>query len=218
MPDDGSSSTGFCKAGSAMSMYMTGFSFSLFNPNKGCLNLFFSNFTLDTAFKFLLAMVTVTCIGISVEGIASLKRRYISGFNKRKRAMGNANRGNSGDTTSTGDVDGKAKYVLAAFQGLQALIGYILMLSAMTFSIELLFSAVLGLSLGFLIFEKHKTLLSTSTAGDNTALDDGDGTPCCGFTEDVDGNLNSRGNFDYSRVHENEESSSLLLRASQERN
>jgi len=115
------------------------------------------------------------------------------------------------------NIGGKAKYVLAAFQGLQALIGYMLMLSAMTFSIELLLSAVLGLSLGFLIFEKHKMLLSTSTVTD-APVDDGDGTPCCGYTEDVDGSEDSPRGFDYHQhANENDESSSLILRSTQER-
>jgi hypothetical protein len=196
-----------------MTMYMDGFSFSLFSQ-KGCLNLFVSSFTLNTRFKFFLAMTGVMCLGISVEGLSFLKRRYIIGLKKKMNRHANSTNNNA--AAAADDDDDKfrnAKLILAGFQGLQALVGYVLMLSAMTYSVELLLSAVVGLALGFHIFERHKTLLSAPLE----SFEDGDGTPCCATEEELM-NSDTQTNFDYVPVSEsdNEENSSLYLRRTNE--
>ena len=97
-----------------MIMYMDGFTFSLFHHNNHnnnnnnsssssslspCLNLLFSGYTLDNPYKFILAMIIVTCIGISVEGIAWLKRRYVIGIKKKLRSNNNNDNININTTT-----------------------------------------------------------------------------------------------------------------------
>ena len=176
------SAHGFCTPmmSGGMTMYMNGFSFSListYNNNnpKPCLDFYFEGLTLDTRFKFFLAMIGVSSLGIAVEGVAWMKKRYISGV-KKKRLNGN-------------EAEFKrATIIFHMFQGVQALIGYILMLSAMTYSIELTMSAVVGLGLGSYIFGKHKILLSKSVDDMDNMVnveDEGD-TPCCNsdFVED----------------------------------
>ena len=221
LTNDSSSSSSFCKpmmssGHGGMIMYMDGFTFSLFHHNNSssssslspCLNLLFSGYTLDNPYKFILAMIIVTCIGISVEGIAWLKRRYVIGIKKKIRTNNNndnihtstaaaATTINDNTNNNNNIVDDKeyiiAKYVLAGLQGLQAFIGYILMLAVMTYSIELLLSAILGLSLGFIIFGKYKFLLRdnediimTEVSGDGGGgHGESSTTPCCDFMDDI---------------------------------
>lgn len=184
MTPPNSSALGFCKPmmSGGMTMYMNGFSFSLLNTHsnnnnpKPCLDFYFEGLTLDTRFKFFLAMVAVSSLGIAVEGVAWMKKRYISGV-KKKRLIGN-------------EAEFKrATIIFHMFQGVQALIGYILMLSAMTYSIELTMSAVVGLGLGSYIFGKHKILLSKSVDSMNNMVnveDEGE-NPCCNNDFEDDG-------------------------------
>jgi hypothetical protein len=187
-------------SGGGMTMYMDGFSSTLMNRSAPCLNLFFSDFTLDNELKLFLAMIIVVCIGISIEGVASLRRRYISGVKKKIQ----------NDPNNRRKEMKRAKYVLSLYIGLQALIGYILMLSTMTYSIEIIFSAVSGLSLGFFIFGQHTSMLGSF--GDGQGDRGGGGsTPCCDFSEDNGGDTDTT--FGYVPVNDSDiNTSSLHLR------
>lgn len=112
-----------------MIMYMDGFRFSLLGKNNPCLNLYFPGWTLDTRSKFWWAMMGVVLLGIITEGVSklrSLSSKRLSGFLKR--------------------------VTITVLHGIQALVGYILMLATMTFSIELLTCVIVGLGLGFALF------------------------------------------------------------------
>jgi hypothetical protein len=113
-----------------MIMYMDGFRFSLsssaMNP---CLNLYFPSWTLNTRSKFLWAMFGIVMLSIFTEGVSKL-RSVLS-----RRLTGTAKR-----------------WIMALIHGVQALVGYILMLAAMTFSVELLACIIFGLGTGFAMF------------------------------------------------------------------
>ena len=64
---------------------------------------------------------------------------------------------------------------ITLLHGIQAFLGYILMLATMTFSLELLFSVVLGLSTGYAIFFQTEDALREKHVTSN---------PCCNFMED----------------------------------
>ena len=113
-----------------MIMYMDGFRFSLSTSKKNpCLNLYFPSWTLNTRSKFLWAMLGVVMLGIVTEGISKLRSklsRRLTGMTKR--------------------------WSMAVLHGVQALVGYILMLATMTFSVEILACVIFGLGTGFAIF------------------------------------------------------------------
>ena len=79
--------------------------------------------------------------------------------------------------------------VRAAFHGLQALFGYLLMLAAMTYSIELLASAIVGISLGHNIFYKKRQAMRRIQHSDIGIADSA--TPCCEFLQDDVNDINS---------------------------
>mmetsp|Transcript_11776 Transcript_11776/g.18086 ORF Transcript_11776/g.18086 Transcript_11776/m.18086 type:complete len:223 (-) Transcript_11776:646-1314(-) len=128
-------------------MYMDGFHFTLARGNP-CLNLYFSSWTLDTPAKFWCAMIGITLLGIVTEGISKV-RSLIS-----KRFTGSTKR-----------------WSITFFHGLQALVGYILMLATMTFSVELFVCVILGLGLGFAIFYDDEKIHVTTN-------------PCCNFIQE----------------------------------
>lgn len=117
------------QAGSdGMIMYMGGFRFSL-SGNQPCLNLYLPGWTLDTRAKFLWAMIGIILLGIVMEGISKLRAhlsKRLSGLTKR--------------------------LTITLVHVVQALVGYILMLATMTFSVELLGCVILGLGFGFALF------------------------------------------------------------------
>lgn len=193
----------FCKAmtsssgDTGMTMYMEGFQMSLINSSsKTCLNFFISGWTLNTRLKFFLAMIAVVCLGITIDGLSWLKRQYVSSLvlaPKRKRFL---HCGDVEEESKDSSCDTQEKIILIAFQFVQVLSGYILMLSAMTYSIELLISATIGLTIGSYLFGKQDMLLSRAknvmkmeqeryqgtaplSVSISDHLDDSAGSPCC---------------------------------------
>lgn len=171
--------------GGGMTMYMSGFQSTLIDSSsKTCLNLYISSWTLDTLWKFLFAMIFVLCLGTSLDGLAWFKRKYLLSLEEKHKKFlhDNDNHVNNNNTQQSDNNDDdddhndhqcyhmddhkesfsimQVKVVLLIFQFLQALIGYILMLSAMTYSIELLLSAIFGLTLGSHLFGKHNMMFS----------------------------------------------------------
>jgi len=137
----------FCNGGGAMVMYMEGFSFSL-KGNQPCLNLFFSAWTLDTRGKFLAAMIGIMALAVVTEGISKLRFLLSRRLNGAQR-----------------------RWSVTGLHGLQAFVGYVLMLATMTFSLELFLCVILGLGIGFWIFyDDNDTHVTTN--------------PCCNFLQD----------------------------------
>lgn len=125
----------------------TGFRFSLAG-GAPCLNLYFPSWTLDTREKFWIAMLGIFLLSIATEGL-SKTRSLLS-----KRLKG-----------------GIKRWTITLLHGLQALVGYILMLATMTFSVELLFCVILGLGTGFAIFYDDEDSHVTTN-------------PCCNFIQE----------------------------------
>jgi hypothetical protein len=150
-----------------LSTFCSGFRASL-KGNQPCLNLFFPGWTLDTRGKFAAAMIGIVLLGIFVEGVSKIRHSTV-------KAAKRANR--SGEQKSWNPHFLRAS--ISLLHGGQALAGYILMLATMTFSVELLFSAITGLALGYAVFfqtEEHH--LSNFDSGHVTT------NPCCNFMEE----------------------------------
>jgi hypothetical protein len=120
---------GFC-SGSGTDMFMDGFQFVL-GGDSLCLNFLFPSLTISSGFKFSLAIFGAATLGFLVEALSAYRREVF----RRARERGR-----------------QAKKSLTLLHGAQAFIGYVLMCLAMTFSLEILFSVVLGLMLGHYIF------------------------------------------------------------------
>lgn len=134
---DGSSSpvtsNGFC-SGAGTDMFMDGFQF-VFGGDSLCLNFLLPSALLDSKLKFTLALLGSITLGFSVEVLTSYRRNVF----RKMREQGR-----------------KAKMELTLLHGAQALIGYILMCLAMSFSLEVLFCVVLGLMIGHYIFNAEE--------------------------------------------------------------
>jgi len=152
-----------------MTMYMSGFRSTLFDSDLPCINLLSAKLNLDSEWKFLVAMVVVAYLGIIIEGLPTLRLKYLARLQR-----------------DGCDINGKkVSLILSAFHGFQALLGYILMLAAMTYSIELLISAVVGLSIGHYISSKQKRILRRNQSPSyDTTLGLDNATPCCEFLQD----------------------------------
>jgi len=131
-------------------------------------------------------MISVICLGILLEAIPVWRLRYLTRIERD-----GVDRENK-----------KARPVLAAFHGAQAFLGYILMLTAMTYSIELILSAVTGLSLGFYMFYKQKGILATNQSASSS--------PCCEFLEEDETDSASAAYSQFRPGTEEEQSGSLL--------
>jgi len=148
--------------GGGMAMYMDGFRFSLLTGTPPCLNLFFSDWTLHSRGKFFRAMVLVVILGIAVEAVAAYRAKYI--------AMVQSDSG-SGSSNKR-----RVKVVMTLLHGLQAFMGYILMLATMTYSLEFLICTCTGLCIGYFLFFKDRVSFPSAT------------NPCCDFLENEGAN------------------------------
>uniref|UniRef100_A0A7S3Q542 Copper transport protein n=1 Tax=Chaetoceros debilis TaxID=122233 RepID=A0A7S3Q542_9STRA len=209
-----------------MAMYMSGFHSSFLSESSlPCLNLFSPHWILDTEFKFFVAMVGVVAMGVAVEALMVVKLRYIVRVEKDRYRNDNELR----EASNTGESsilprqrnEKRIQMVLTGFYALHAFLGYMLMLVTMTYSMELMFCTLLGLSMGNFLFYKHKMILSSSSrrgggsrdnSGDTGAfgrtniLAASSANPCCDFMEqDVNitasvGSGSGSESFDYSRL------------------
>jgi len=123
---------GFCN-GQGTDMYMKGFTTSG-NGKDACVILLFKSWVLDTKAKFGIACVGVILLGIAIEGLLCL-RREIQSRKILLRIRGLARR---------------ASIVLLFSLNIGS--GYLAMLVAMTYSVELFICMVIGLVLGHAIF------------------------------------------------------------------
>lgn len=115
-------------------MFMSGFQ-SVFGgaSNSGCLLFFVPGARLNAAWKFSLALIGVFLLGVASEGFSRLRRRHIN------RGSGIA--------------------VKLALYAINTTIGYLVMLAAMMYSIEVFVVTIGGLTVGHALFN----------VGDNTA-------------------------------------------------
>ena len=137
-----------------MDMLMFGFAASG-NKKNPCIVLFVEAWTLDSRIKFAIGCVGVMILGFSIEALIALRRNLL----RKKRLFVN--------------VGGGARKALALMLfATNLVLGYLAMLVAMTYSVELFFCVVLGLVLGHAVFN------ADSAVADNI-------DPCCASQNDV---------------------------------
>jgi len=126
----------FCEGG--MDMLMGGFETaggSTQENRKTCVILFFQSWKLNSAGKFAAACLGVFVLGLGIEVLIWLRRKIIS----RKRLMLNL------------PVPARKLIVISLF-GANLVLGYMAMLVAMTYSVELFICVVIGIIVGHALF------------------------------------------------------------------
>jgi Ctr copper transporter family len=135
--------------------YMDGFRFAMAG-NQPCLNLYFPSWTLDTPSKFVGAIVLVFLLAFGTEGVS--KFRHVVSQRRPTRQSSRRTR----------------QAMISALHGFQALLGYVVMLATMTFSVEILLAVVAGLSTGYYYFFAGEVGLEGHVTTN----------PCCNFMQD----------------------------------
>lgn len=123
-----------------MDMLMFGFDVSGKKENP-CIILFFNSWTLDTKWKFALGCLGVMVLGFAIEALIAFRRQ----LSRRKRTFI--------DLTSR-----TRKILTLASFGLNLILGYLAMLVAMTYSIELFTFVVIGLIIGHACFNMNSAV------------------------------------------------------------
>jgi copper transporter 1 len=135
---------------------MDGFRFALAG-NQPCLNLYFPSWTLDTRFKFFVCLVSVFLLAFGTEGVS----KYRHSLSSRRMSSGRQARRTR-------------QIMISSLHGVQALLGYMVMLATMTFSVEILLSVVLGLSSGYYYYFAGEIGLEGHVTTN----------PCCNYMQD----------------------------------
>lgn len=147
MSDDDMPQDEFCMdmENMRMVMYMKGFHRSLAHSNKmlPCLSYYVRSWVLNDKSKFEGAMIYSFLLGLLTQGLA-VTRAIVFMHVVRPRIR---------------------KWLMVLIYVLQVYLGYMIMLVAMMYSVELLLSAVAGLSCGYFLFHKgEKTTIQTRTS------------------------------------------------------
>jgi len=177
-------------------MYMDGFHMTMSGGHQ-CLNLYFPTWTLNTRPKFLGACAGILLLSFLTEGLSKLRYK-ITASSKSARSSNrrrNQQQNNNNETTitppeevirTTSDWINKCTdffiglnkrllhLMISVLHGVQALLGYVLMLAGMTFSIELLLSVIIGLGIGYAVF------FSNDADFENHVTTN----PCCNYMQD----------------------------------
>lgn len=148
----------FCTGDMAMIMYMDGFHWGLAG-GQPCLNLFVASWTLDSRFKFVCAMLCIFGLAIMVQGSRQLRYKLIPSRDLGMRSSRWTRLWRS------------HKIRASALHATQALVGYLLMLTTMTFAVEFLLAVVLGLGVGHALFDESHAATAPAS------------NPCCDFLE-----------------------------------
>lgn len=123
----------FCK-GMSMTMSMGGFQSSLFSQGPAdCITFLLTGWRLDCLGNFVGAMIFTFILAVVSEGIA-LGQNYVW------------------DSYLVGKSERQRKSIMTLLYGFQQLVGWILMLISMMFSVELFACVILGLVVGKLLF------------------------------------------------------------------
>lgn len=121
----------FCYSGTTM--YMEGFQWV---QSSTCVILLFPSWVLNTAGKYVLAVIGTIFLAIGLE-------KFIQ---QRRKAMACMESGTKRLVTS------------AVFYGIQLIIGYVLMLIIMVYSVVLFLSVILGLVIGHVLFNARDAI------------------------------------------------------------
>jgi len=129
----------FCEPGNDINMFMNGFNSILFGGDQEpCMLFYFQNWTIDSSLKFWLSFLGYALIGLFSEFIVCLRRR----MNQKER---------------------NAALRLFLYS-VNITLGYLVMLAAMTYSFEIFFAAILGLTIGHRIFSLNDKARFTASA------------------------------------------------------
>jgi len=176
---EGSSS--FCiplPGGGGVTMYMDTFRWTLLSRDATCLTFLVSGLTLDTPWKFLLACVGAMLLGVSIEFVNVVRRRF----------------------DKAGSNCGSACYMRYLLQAAILVLAYVIMLIVMTYSLELFLCTILGLSLGPLLAAALAPRDPRSSSGEpliegagaeEVSMEpahpgSGGGAPCCRLAHGLD--------------------------------
>ena len=156
----------FCQG--ATSMAMSGFE-SVVSADANCIILFFKPWLLDSPLKFAFGCIGVFLLGMLVEATIRLRRQVTKSIRPSQAWL-------------------KEVAVISLF-GLNVALGYLAMLAAMTFNVEIFISTVMGLSVGHLVFANSKEpvresadaccVTSEATPEIRTGLRNATGACCC---------------------------------------
>ncbi|EEC45030.1 predicted protein [Phaeodactylum tricornutum CCAP 1055/1] len=127
----------FCSGMMPMSMFMDGFRVTLNRPENDCLMYFVQSWTLKDADSFKGACVFSFLLAVFLEGLSAVRSTV---------------------QRNTSQPRWTRHGLLTAIYAVQALLGYLVMFLAMSYSIELVFSAVFGLAFGNLVFFRYESL------------------------------------------------------------
>ena len=111
---------------------------------KTCVILFFKTWKLNSAAKFAAACIGVFILGFGIEGLISLRRKIVN----RKRMFINI------------PIAARKVLVIVLF-GVNLILGYLAMLVAMTYSVELFLCVVAGLIAGHALLNSHMPIGET---------------------------------------------------------
>mmetsp|Transcript_23883 Transcript_23883/g.32833 ORF Transcript_23883/g.32833 Transcript_23883/m.32833 type:complete len:652 (+) Transcript_23883:108-2063(+) len=135
-------------------MWMTGFQV-LGDDGQPCVALLFEGWELDTTFKFTLGCVGTFFMGICVEGIVAGRRLLVKNkWNKKKFPK----------AISVDNSERLIQFLMLFIYAFQVMLGYFLMLIAMTYQVELFVLVVLGLTAGHGLFNMKAPVLESAEA------------------------------------------------------
>ena len=126
----------FCNG--ASDMFMTGFEAAGVDKRNPCIALFISAWTLDSRLKFIVACFGVALMGFCIEVLISVRRHLSS----RKRLS----------PYLLAPRPSARQWISITLFGINLFLGYLAMLVAMTYSIELFLCVILGLMIGHACF------------------------------------------------------------------
>jgi len=166
---DGDLKSGFCNG--ATDMYMSGFEAAGTDHRNPCVILFVSAWTLDSRGKFVVACFGVALMGFVIELLVCVRRRLTS----RKRLS----------LYLLAPRRSICQWISIALFGVNLFLGYLAMLVAMTYSIELFLCVIVGLIVGHACFNSKEAVGETvdpCCAPSQNPIDNGGGNRLIGGT------------------------------------
>jgi copper transporter 1 len=168
---------GFC-AGEGTDMNMDGFT-SIWNEKPACINFLFKTWTMDNEAKFAFGCIGAFAMAVLIEFLGWLRRFTFLYFASPKPGTKDRQPLQPGtkdrQPLQPPDNRKRRQLVLIALFGLQVLLGYWLMLLAMTYQVELFICVVAGLVVGHFLFNMKNP---PETSADPCCIDrDEDGLP-----------------------------------------
>eukprot|EP00451_Oxyrrhis_marina_P006776 CAMPEP_0204297452 /NCGR_PEP_ID=MMETSP0468-20130131/73214_1 /ASSEMBLY_ACC=CAM_ASM_000383 /TAXON_ID=2969 /ORGANISM="Oxyrrhis marina" /LENGTH=687 /DNA_ID=CAMNT_0051276237 /DNA_START=47 /DNA_END=2110 /DNA_ORIENTATION=+ len=139
---------GFCDSSVAVDMYMQGF-VTMGDATRPCVILFIQPFVLDSPSKFAVGMLMVMLLGVVTQCVVGFRSSMAMEAMRKKRPEL--------------DVPSVAAFALTIF------LGWLMMLVAMTYSVELFLAAVVGLTMGHVVSVRTMNVLFPAS-----------GLSCCG--------------------------------------